>query len=615
MSFFASARSVSPGTEESLLFSKRLIPTALGAAALLACNGELGTVGGAQPQPDGALPPDAAPGEMPIDPQAPPPPTDGIYRDHNGNALCDSALEDCSVFAPGGYQITSAPMARLNREQYNRTVRDVLGSQLRPADSFPLDETALGFDTIAAVQGLQPTHVDRYMSAARQLADEFMARGPGDPVRDHFIACDLSSGAECQLSTIRALANELWRRPVADDELTAFTALAANQPTPAQGLHAALRALLVSAPFIFRVEMDPDPNSDVPHPVSAHELATRLSYLITGSSPDVQLRAAADAGTLLETETLVAEFQRLVAAPEQAQVVIDTFGAQWLNINAMDRAEPFREMFPDFDEELRAAMIAESKLFLLDFLNNDRALPGLFNAEFTYANQRLAQHYGLPETMSEELVEVSTAGTPRIGLLSHGSFLTATSNPTRTSPVKRGLFVLERLLCQAPPPPPADVDTDIEPNPEAGELSLRERLLAHQEKGPACFGCHQVMDAIGLGLENFDAIGSYREEDEFGAIDATAELPSADGSSPTPFDGAAELAQILAQDERTVHCAVERLLEYGLGRALSSADQNMEYVVATTAKVNGESLRDALEALVVSETFRFRRPGLALEGE
>lgn len=532
-------------------------------------------------------------------------PVDGVYKDHRGNTLCEIAKEDCNAFAPGGYEIISAPMARLNRYQYNRTVRDVLGSQLTPGDLFPVDETVHGFDTISALHGLQPTHVERYMAAARQLADEFMERPAGDPVRDRYITCDLASGAACHQSVLNNFASQLWRRPVADSELASFLTLFAKQPTPAQGLHTALRALLVSPGFMFRIELDPNPTVPTPHLITAHELAVRLSYAVGGTSPDAELRRDADSGALLQTEVLVSHLERLLAIEDQRDSWVNTFAAQWLNIEGVNEAEPDEATFPTYDDPLREAMIAETKAFMTDFLDNNRALPELFTAPFTYVNERLATHYGMPGVTGTEMRLVQTTGTQRIGLLTHGSFLKGTSHALETSPVLRGLFVLDRLLCQEPPAPPPGVPP-LPPRDAGG--SVRERLLAHQAQGAACAACHAVLDPIGLGLEKFDAIGSYRESDEFGPIDATAELPTESGEK-VAFDGVAGLAPLLAKDSRTVPCAVEKLMMFSLRREISGSDGKMHHVLSRATEVNGSSLRAALESIVVSDAFRMRRPG------
>jgi hypothetical protein len=265
-------------------------------------------------------------------------------------------------------------------------------------------------------------------------------------------------------------------------------------------------------------------------------------------------------------------------------------------------------MFSAFNDTNRQAMIEESKQFLGDFLLGQRPVADMMTADFTYLNAGLAMLYGLPAVSGDSLQRVSTAGTNRLGMLTLGSFLAGTSNPTRTSPVKRGLYVLDRLLCSAPPPPPAGVNTNIDQGSGLENLSVRQRLAQHQMKGAACGACHKTMDAIGLGLENFDAIGRYRQSDEFGPIDATGSLPTSDGTGTVQFDGVSKLAQVLATDSRLLPCVVQKLLTFGVGRAFDrDADIPLRDELAAGAAVKGASLRAAIDAVILGEVFRSRR--------
>jgi hypothetical protein len=214
----------------------------------------------------------------------------------------------------------------------------------------------------------------------------------------------------------------------------------------------------------------------------------------------------------------------------------------------------------------------------------------------------------------DTLQRVSTAGTSRVGFLTQGAFLAGTSNPTRTSPVKRGLMVMERLLCSAPPPPPAGVDTNIDEGSGLENLSVRERLMQHQAKGDACASCHRVIDAIGLGLENYDAVGNFRTSDEYGDIDASGALPSqTDPAVTVPFVGADELAAILVTDPRINDCVAQELLTYALGRQIGNGQQDLKDVINAVMLQNGGTLRSAIDAIVSSEAFRSRRAAAQTE--
>jgi hypothetical protein len=258
-------------------------------------------------------------------------------------------------------------------------------------------------------------------------------------------------------------------------------------------------------------------------------------------------------------------------------------------------------------------MVTETLMLLGEYFTVEAPISGILTNNATYINGRLAQHYGIPGVTGDVFQRVDTTGTVRRGLLTHGGFLTGTSNPTRTSPVKRGKWVLDRMLCSSPPDPPGDIDLNIDNGAEFENVSVRERLAIHQQKGAGCAGCHVVMDAIGLGLENFDGIGTYRTADEFGPIDATGELPAADGSGNVPFDGAVQLADILGQDERTVACLTKNLLTFGLGRGFDQRDAGLLDVVSAYARVSGGSFRSTLHTILLSVVFQQRRALLPTE--
>jgi len=513
----------------------------------------------------------------------------------------------------GTAEIGFSAMARLNRTQYNNTVRDLLGTNLRPADTFPADELVLGFDTIGAVLRIQPEHVQQYLAASYDLMAEFWARPADDPWRTRYVTCDLALGATCHAEVLRNFASAAWRRPATDEELAPYLALVAGQADPVVGLSTAMRGILVSSKFLFRLELDPNVDDVTPHALSGYELATRLSYALWSTMPDAELFAAAESGALLQTDGILAQTRRLLDTGYALTPLVDNFMSQWLNVNQLRAVVPDTALFAEFDDELRESMITETKLFAQEFLASPLPITSVFNADFTYVNQRLAEHYGLPPVTGTTHQRVSLTGTNRRGLLTLGSYLTATSNPTRTSPVKRGLYVLDRLLCEPPPPPPPGVDTNIDQGSGLENLSVRERLAQHQAKGAACAGCHVVMDTIGLGLEHYDAVGKYRDSDEFGSIDATGELPSADGATTIPFDGALPLSDLLAADPRTLPCAVEKLMTFALGRQFGVEQAALKQAIADAALGGGASLRAAIEALVVADVFRQRRAAALTE--
>jgi hypothetical protein len=257
-------------------------------------------------------------------------------------------------------------------------------------------------------------------------------------------------------------------------------------------------------------------------------------------------------------------------------------------------------------------MVAETTDFLSDFFNNSLPLPQLLTANFTYANATLAAFYGLPAVQGTALQRVSTAGTHRGGLLTQGTYLAGYSNATSTSPVKRGLYVLARLMCSPPAAPPAGVNTNLAQEPNAANLSVRQQLEQHEMMGPVCASCHAVMDPIGLGIENYDAIGQYRTSDSFGSIDATGTIPSPTGSGRVSFDGEPQLASILATDPRVAPCAVQQIVTFGLGRPFAglggpATDTPILKRIAAVATSGGQSFVSVLNALIQDEIFRSRR--------
>jgi hypothetical protein len=514
--------------------------------------------------------------------------------------------------APGDAgDIGYAPVGRLNRAQYDNTVRDLLGTTQQPATHFPSDELVLGFDAIASVQRVQPEHVEKYLAASDSLVTELIARAPTDPLRLRYVSCDLNAGASCVAEVVENLATAAWRRPVNDAELAPYVSAAQAQSDAAAGISVALRAVLTSAKFLFRWELDPNPEDATPHLLNDYEMATRLSYALRSTTPDAELTSAAADGRLSTAEGVLLQARRLLDTGPGLVPFVNSFGAQWLNVNQVAAVTPNPEAYPTFDAELRASMIEETKQFLRELMATNVPVARLFDADFAYVNARLAQHYGISPAPAQGWQRVATTGTSRGGLLTLGSYLAATSNPTRTSPVKRGYFVLDRLLCSAPPPPPADVSLNIDEGSGLENLPVRQRVAKHEEKGSSCFACHRIMDAIGLGLENYDAIGTYRAADSFGPIDATGTLPS--GDAEVAFDGVRELSALLAQDARILPCVVKKLMTFSLGRELSSAQAPHEQAVTDRTLGDGGSLRAAIEAVVTSDVFRMRRAQAASE--
>jgi hypothetical protein len=427
---------------------------------------------------------------------------------------------------------------------------------------------------------------------------------PDTGKRDRILLCDPATGDACLRQILRAFVRRAWRRPPTDDDLVRLVALAAVAADAGDdaitGLKLALRAALVSPHFLFRVELDDQPAARQPHPLSGFELASRLSYFLWSSMPDDELLAAAEAGRLATSEQVRAQAARMLADP-RTETLVDNFAGQWLYTRALRDQVPDYATYPAYDAQLAASMRAETERYFRAFLFEDVPLDRLFTADFTYMNDRLAAHYGMRAPGTNELVRVSLAGTPRRGLLTQGSILTVTSHPRRTSPVKRGKWLLDQILCESPPPPPPGVEgLPDDMGPVTG--SVRERLERHRQNA-VCASCHASMDPLGFALENFDGIGAWRTDDHGYAIDASGELP--DGRT---FDGPGQLGDLLARDPRVYRCMIEKLYTYALGRRPDTRDAR-EHIdeLAGELEADGYLLRELVLSLVTHNAFRNRR--------
>lgn len=494
---------------------------------------------------------------------------------------------------------------RLNRAEYDNTVRDLLGDTTRPARDFPADDHGYGFDNNADVLSLGPLLMEKYAAAAQKLVEDSWPRvrtctpEPADPL-------------PCGRLILEPFARRAWRRPVTPAEverLLAFLPLArAHGEGFDAGMKLALRAVLLSPHFLYRVELDPDPASAAPHALNDHELASRLSYFLWSSMPDEALLAAADAGTLHTPEELERQVRRMLADPK-AEALVDNFAGQWLYTRALSSFHPDPLLYP-FDDSLREAMRQETRLVFHEFLRGEHPVKNMLDADFTYVNDRLAQHYGLPAPGTSQMTRVDLSGHPeRAGLLGQGSILAVTSHPDRTSPVKRGLWVLEQLLCQAPPPPPPDVEGL--PPPVDPSMGIKQRMARHSSD-PSCSGCHVMMDPIGYGMENFNVVGAWRRKEEVSGapVDPSGVLPGG-----VHFKDGVELRTLLKSDPELEHCIAQHLLAYGLGRGPAQEDACTLEDITRKAGAGGGRLSDLILSLTRSEAFTHRRgEGSDMEG-
>jgi len=504
--------------------------------------------------------------------------------------------------------VAPSVVRRLGRSQYDATVRDLLGTSLRPGTRFPADAHAHGFDTIAEAMSLSPTQLELYELAADQIVDQLRADPPGWARAVPCSPAPAQTPAEaraCAASAIEPLVTRAWRRPATADDVAGLLGLYDQARAAGDGFEDAmaqvLRALLVSPHFLFRIEHTAADGEA--HPVSDHELATRLSYFLWSSMPDAPLRASADAGRLHHADELEQQVRRMLEDP-RAEALVDDFAGQWLYIRALD--DVFRDVsrFPHFDEELRDAMEQELRWMFRSFIEEDRDVRELLTGQRTFANHRLAGHYGLATSPYEGVRELPLDTLPRSGWLTTPGLMTALSPPFRTSPPQRGRWVLSQLLCQPLDPPPPGVTAVAVP-----EGTIRERLEAHQAD-PACAGCHVAMDPIGLSFEHYDAVGAFRQDDGDGPVDASGVLPSGEA-----FDDAVELAALIADDPAFIECTVRQVFTYAMGRAPAEADQpHLDQIVERFAAADYRFV-DLLVLVVRSVPFRYAVAGARTEDE
>lgn len=527
-------------------------------------------------------------------------------------AWIEKALAADCARAPDPGRVT---MRRLNRVEYQNTVRDLVGVEFRATEDFPADDLGYGFDTIGDVLSLPPLLMERYLDAAERIAAKTIvadAKGrkfedlPEPHRRVLFVRpSDKLSPGGASRQIFERLAARAYRRPARPEEVDRPVRLAEDARKQGEGFESSIRlgltAILVSPHFLFKVEPDPEPGAPGNvRTLDEHELAVRLSYFLWSTMPDERLFDRAARGQL--RQDLDAEVGRMLADPK-SQALVENFAGQWLEIRNLDRAAPDRRQFRDFDDTLREAMRRESLMVFAGVVREDRSVIELLDADYTYLNERLARHYGIPGVSGEEFRRVSVAGTPRGGLLTQAAMLTLTSNPQRTSPVKRGKWVLENVLGEPPPPPPPGVPELPEGRRAALRGSLRQRMEEHR-KDPTCAVCHQKMDALGFALENFDPVGAWRTKDGPFDIDPSGALP--DGRT---FKGPAELKQILAAADRDAfaRCLSEKMLTYALGRGVEYFDRCAVDKIVAAMKESNYRFSVLVREIARSEPFQKRR--------
>ena len=448
------------------------------------------------------------------------------------------------------------------------------------------------------------------------IGGPYVSTGPGDtPSRRAIFICrpddDAAADDEeaCAGEILASLARRAYRRPVDAGGVAVlmdFYRAGRDDGSFDAGIQLALERLLISPDFLFRVARDPvDAEPEAVYALTDLEMASRLSFFLWSSGPDDILLDLAEQGRLNDPEVLAGQARRMLADPK-AIAFVRNFAGQWLYLRNLRGVVPDAKIFPEFDENLRDAFLQETERFVESLVREDRSMLDLLGADYTFVNERLARHYGIPEiygshfrrvTLDPELAE------RRGGIFGHGSLLTVTSYPNRTSPVLRGKWVLTNILGTPPPPPPADVPDLPDRGEDGRAATVRDRLAVHRES-PACSVCHAPMDPLGLALENYDAIGAWRTAGEADLpIDASGRLP--DG---TAFDGPTGLrALLLERREQFVGTLTEKLLAYALGRAPEYYDRPTVRAISRAAASGGYRWSDIIVGIVQSTPFRMRR--------
>ncbi len=409
----------------------------------------------------------------------------------------------------------------------------------------------------------------------------------------------------CATRNVTSLARRAYRRPVTarevDPLLRLFTGARKDGATFEEATALALKAILVSPDFLFRIERDdPQSTASAGHPIGEFELASRLSYFIWASMPDEELLRHAEQKTLRTPEVLAAQVRRMLK-DDKSKALVEAFGGQWLQFRGLESVNPDRERFPDFDNNLRLSMRQETELFLDSVVREDRSILDLIDGKYSFMNERLARHYGIPWVKGPEFRRVDLTGTERGGVITQASVLTVSSYATRTSTVLRGKWVLDNILNAPPPDPPAGVPR-LDEEKVSASASLRQQMEAHRTN-PTCASCHVRMDPIGFGLENYDAIGAWRTQDGKWDIDPAGALP--DGRS---FHGPEELKQILKQDKDAFAAGItEKLLTYALGRGLERYDKKAVKAIATELPTKDYRFSALVLEIVNSLPFQMRR--------
>lgn len=537
---------------------------------------------------------------------------EGSDSDDGPNSDTDSESPDLPESCAGPIKPGPAPIRRLTRVEYNNTVYQLLGDASKPANEFPPDEESSGFDNQATTLVVSPLLAEHYMLAAAKLAAKH-----GDKLLQDLPSC-LGNNVDpdaCHADArafIEHFGKLAHRRPLLADEVEDYlelfehgTALGDKPYSPRDGVSLVVETMLQSPHFLYRVEFGmPNPDDEDVVELTSYEIASRLSYLLWNTMPDAALFEAADADQLRSPDEIEAQARRMLETP-RAREAVKNFHRQWLHLDEIQprinaNGKDF-DIYPDYRAKYLPMWRTETESFLdYAIFEEDADVEQLFTASYSFMNKELAEFYGVTGPTGDEFERVELDPSKYAGFLTQAGLLALNAKPDRSSPIHRGKFVRQVLLCQSPPPPP-----DVVPEPPSVDESktTREQFAQHSED-QLCANCHQYMDPIGFGFEHFDGIGRYRETEWGLPIDARGELIGTDIDGT--YDGVVELAQRLASSEQVKNCVVKQWFRFGYGRAETKDDTCSIDVIREAFAAADYDVKELIIALTRTDAFRYR---------
>ena len=490
----------------------------------------------------------------------------------------------------------AAPLRRLTRFEYGRTLADLVGADPSIANDLPPDEESYGFDDQADTYSVSTLHASKYLDVAERVAATLVGNGAR---LSEFAGCDPTIDSACVEPFVRALGRRVYRRTLTQAEVDAMLALeaATAAPSAADGVTAVVAAMLETPQFLYRTE------PSAPGELFGPALATRLSFMITEAAPDPLLLDAAEAGDLDTNEGLLTQADRLLASPRAGEA-FSHFMLEWWDLDGLAAVQKDQALYRSWDSTIPAEFAQETQAFLTAAWSAEPTLATFLGGPFTYVDTKLAGFYGTSTPTSTGFSKVLLDPTRAAGLLTQGSFLAVHAKPNQTSPIHRGKFVRERLLCDPPEPPPANIV--VSPPTVDPRLSTRERFAQHTANA-LCAGCHAMMDPIGFLFEHYDAIGRWRDVDGGKPVDASGYLEGTDVDGD--LDGVPALAKKLLASDQVRACVAKQWFRYAFGReATTPADScTVGALAGELARTNG-NLRSVIRATVEQQLFRGQRP-------